>query len=106
MAIAYYDIIGIALIVVFLILRFKFNFASRSIIVLAIFFLVLAAIVNGLGSASTANDLAILAFYSMVVGIVLMVYDQVRATKGPLIKEGRLTHSFAHMKRLLDRLRS
>lgn len=106
MAIAYYDIIAVILIAVFLVLRFKFNFASRSIIVLALFILVLAAITSGLGAASTANSMAIVAFYALGAGVLLLIFDHLRATMRPASKDGALHRSVARMRDLFDRLRS
>lgn len=106
MTIAYYDIIAVIMISAFLVLRYRFNFASRSIAVLALLILFAAAIAGGLGATSTANDLAILAFYAMGVGVILLAYDQYRAARGPRKNDGVLRDSIMWMRRALGRLRS
>ncbi|MDW5561799.1 MAG: hypothetical protein SA339_01125 [Methanomassiliicoccus sp.] len=106
MTIAYYDIIAIILIAAFLVLRFKFKFASRSIIVLAVSIMVLAAITSGLGAESTANDMTMVAFYSLGAGVLLLSFDYLRATMRPTRKDGAFHRSIARMRDLFDRLRS
>jgi hypothetical protein len=106
MAIAYYDLVALVIILVFLVLRFRFNFASRFIVVVALFFLAGAAISSGLGTPTLANELVIIAFYLLAAGIVLLTFDHVYAARGPVKEGGTLHRSYIRMKGFFDRLRS
>jgi uncharacterized membrane protein len=103
---AYYDILAIVIIVAFLILRFRFNFASRFIVVLALLILAVSAIASGTGDSGFANDLVIVAFYCLGVGVILLTYDLIHISRGPRNKEGPLYRSYHRIREFLNRLRS
>jgi hypothetical protein len=86
-----YDIAAILIIVPFLFFRFIYRIDSRIIIGIAIVILVATGISLAAGSEPIANDLAIVAFYCLVVGVLLLVieyaYEERKKARGEKPKE-------------------
>lgn len=102
----YYNILTVAIIVVFLLLRFRYGVASRAIVVAALAFLMLAAVLSGTGFADMANELVIVAFYLIGAGLVLLAYDLWRENREPMSRDGPVYRSYLWMREYLRRLRS
>lgn len=70
-----YDIAGILIIVPFLFFRIVYKVDSRIIIGIALVLLVATGVSLAAGSESIANDLAIVAYYCIVVGVLLLAIE-------------------------------
>ena len=70
-----YDVAAILLIVPFLFYRIVYKVDSRIIIGIALMLLVATGVSLAAGSESLANDLAIVAYYCLVVGVLLLAIE-------------------------------
>lgn len=70
-----YNIVGIAIILPFTVLYAVYRTDPRYLIGIALVLLVSAALEDAAGNAFAANDIAIVSYYCLVAGVILMIAD-------------------------------
>ena len=70
-----YNIVGLAIILPYVALYFLYRTDPRYLIAVALVLLVSAAVEDSAGNAAAANDIAIVSYYCLVAGVVMMIVD-------------------------------
>ncbi len=93
-----YNAVGIAIILPFVALYVIYRTDPRYLIGIALVLLVSAAIEDASGNAQAANDIAIVSYYCLVAGVVLMIADGYIETHRQSRLMGRLRDDFSRLK--------
>jgi hypothetical protein len=70
-----YDAVAIAILVPFTVLYLLYRIDPRYLIALSLVLLVSSAVESAIGNTNAANDIAIVFFYCLAVGVLLMIVD-------------------------------